>query len=695
MLHSQLSSLTVAFLRLHVHADEDKEAYQTDILSMCSTFAELNSLVRQLRLIFPSLSSEDASTTLEVWNFKIHNLHSNVKEILEANKSYSQDVRRAPRFNRLSVELVTIKVQDCAKTFEAELENLELQLRADSESPTNIINITQQEQINSPNIPSNTDQSTQCNIRTQDAENYRQELKIAKLKTENLKLLQLRGSQATSPKEAEKIIKGLIKQMKQMRDDEADGLAILDLEYHLAQIQMELGQYHDAETTARGGYDKRKELQATEDDLRLSRKQIYEALLGQKTIAKLKEAEVMYREVWDKDVTFPIPQSGLFPVEPRHWRLENGFNLGLVPGKARKFRAAEDQHREVMEERRGMLAKAHADTAQSAIEVIHSLLEQTEVVNLHSKILALVEPIWQSSKKAREKSTFVTWCGHKLGETYYSSAKFDEANTVLRDVWKARKTVNPPDSGDTMSTAKLLALSIDAVGAGQEADAMIDWICETTQAHPSAGFFTNSEEFQIHIRSLFRRKKFTTVALVSGEEWKSCSKRHKSGTLHESTLSACYLYGAAVSEMQRTTTPDWSMAFAAVQATWKLLPLTKLSEISTLKIYYLYAYMLCSMRKDVPEAIDVLSKVWTIKKTVRLAQVPQRTGNSPAFAVVLECCYLWTRISVNQVKVNEILRYGLKYAIDGSDIYKRFSDVKNRRRSDQIERDMPPSLWLL
>ena len=182
-----------------------------------------------------------------------------------------------------------------------------------------------------------------------------------------------------------------------MIDNKNDELAVLDLEYHLGQIQMGLGQYQNAEVTARSVYDKREKLHVvgtSEVDLQASQRQVCEALGGQNTKPKLKEAEIMYRKVWDKDVVSSMSQKGLLPYNLRYWRLENGHNLGIVLSEEEKFRATEDQHRDVMAERSEILGNAHADTAQSAIEVIRSLLKQPDVVDLPSKILLLVEPIW-------------------------------------------------------------------------------------------------------------------------------------------------------------------------------------------------------------------------------------------------------------------------------------------------------------
>ncbi|MCJ1431562.1 hypothetical protein MMC27_000916 [Xylographa pallens] len=643
-------------------------------------------------------------------------LLTKVKEIPAVEISCAHDVHSAHKIHWPSVELVTIEVQACAKTFKDKLEELELHLdssrtpvlhypdqrsRDDLESPTNVINIAQQEYVIPPDISSTIDQGTQCNRRTQEAEIYRQELKLAKLEIEKLRLLQLEGRQAASPIEAESVVQVLIRQRKETIDNKNDELAVLSLEYHLGQIQIGLGQYQKAEITARSVYDKRKKLHVvgmSEVDLQASRRQFCKALRCQNTKPKLKEAEIMYRNVWDKDVVPPISQKGRLPCDLRYWRLENGHNLGIVLSEEERFRAAEDQHRDVLAERRELLGNAHADTTQSAREVIRSLLKQPDIVDLPSKILLLVEPIWQSSKKARETSTLVLWCGDKLGETSYGIAKFHEASTVLRDVWEARKKICTSNPSDAMSTAKLLALSLNAIGKSQEADTVGDWVWETNQAHPEAGFAITPEEFQVHVRSLFRQKKFSEAALVSKEEWNSCSKRHNESTLHESTLNACYFYGAAVSQAQQTTTRDASTAIAAVQDTWRLLPVPKLSETSALKIYYLYAYMLYSMSNDVSGAINVLLKVWTMRAAVRSAEVSQRSVMNPAFAGVLECCYLLTHICVNigkHSKAKELVQYGLRKARKGSDIYKRFSDAKDKRKFGPTERYAPSFLWFL
>ncbi|MCJ1319061.1 hypothetical protein MMC15_004394 [Xylographa vitiligo] len=501
---------------------------------------------------------------------------------------------------------------------------------------------------------------------------------MAKLKMENLTILHLGGKQATSPIEAERIIQGLIMQRREIIDDENDELAVLDLEYRLGQIQIDLGQYQNAEITARSAYDIRKELHiagTSEVDLQPSQRQLCEALRGQKTIEKLQEAKTMYREVWYKKVEPSLSQKRLLLDDANHWRLENGHNLGIVLGEEDKFRAAEDQHRDVMLKRREILGDAHADTAQSAIEVICSLLRQPDVADLPFKILEVVGPVWQSSKKVRETSTFVLWCGHKLAQTFYEIGKFAQASEVLCSVWEARKMVGASNPSDTMSTAKLLALSLDAIRTRAEADAVGDWIWSTNQAHPEAGFAATPEEFQLRLCSLFRLERFAEGASNSKEEWKSCSQRHYNGTLHETTLNACDFYGAAVSQVQPTTTQDASLAIAAVQDVWKMLPV----ETSTLKIYYLYAYMLHSMSNDVSRASDVLSEVWRMRDTPRLAQVPKCTTISPAFAGVLERCYLWAYICVDKGKRNkarELLQYGRSHARKGSEIRKRFSNTQ-------------------
>ena len=249
-----------------------------------------------------------------------------------------------------------------------------------------------------------------------------------------------------------------------------------------------------------------------------------------------------------------------------------------------------------------------------------------------------------------------------------------------------------------MSTAKLLALSLNAIGKSEDADTVGDWVWETSQAHPEAGFAITPEDFQVHVRSLFKQNKFAEAALVSEKEWKSCLKRHNESTLHESTLNACYFYGAAMSQVQQTMIRDASTAVALVQDTWRLLPVPTLNEISTLKIYYLYAYMLYSMLNDVSGATDVLSKVWTIRAAVRSAQVAQGSDMSPAFAGVLECCYLWAHICVKKgkhSKAKELFQYGLRYAREGSEIYERFSVAKDNRRFVEGGRYLPSFLWFL
>ena len=534
-----------------------------------------------------------------------------------------------------------------------------------------------------------------------------------------LKLLVLKGIKATPPEEAEGVIKELVEQGSEMRDEKTDEIAILDLEFLLAQIQMDIGHYQSAEVTARSVHDRRKELHVageSENSIQLSRRQFCKALRRQTIKPKLKEAERMYREVWDEEVTSSVPEKQISSVDPRHWRLENWYNLGIVLGEQEKFRAAEDQHRDVLAERREVLEKGHVDIAQSAVEVIRMLRKQQEVVDLRLKILELLESIWQTSEKAREESTIILWCGHELCMDYYNNAEFDKASTVLRDVWEARKEVLPQDVANAMTTGKLLVLSLDAIGEKLGAETVGDWIWDTKQVHPDVRFSMSPELLQIRTRSLLEQEKFPEAVLLSKKQWSSCSERHNSNVLHESTLDSCYLYGAAVTQVQQRTKEETRSAIAAVKDIWKLLPKSKLSKVSEVKICYLYVYMTYSISNDIQEATGILSKVWKMTETLRPVQVSQDTKIGPALAGILECCFFWSHVCMEQGKnftASEIFGCGRRFIKRDSEFHDRYSAaldkvdqftkmpkktirLKERARTNRLTEIYSPSfLWFL
>ena len=128
VLHSQLTELAVGFLRLYISSDSNRKACQNELLSTCSIFTELDRLVRRLQDICPALDAKDATIALATWTNAIIELLTTVKEIPAVEISCGHDVHSAHKIHWLSVKLVTIKAQACAKAFEDELENLELHL---------------------------------------------------------------------------------------------------------------------------------------------------------------------------------------------------------------------------------------------------------------------------------------------------------------------------------------------------------------------------------------------------------------------------------------------------------------------------------------------------------------------------------------------------------------------------------------
>ena len=128
-LHSLLTELAVTFLEHRVNADKNNRGCQNEILSICSTFAELDSLVHQLQDIYPVLALNELSTTLVAWTSSIHELLSKVKDIPAVNTSCSQDIQSAHNIRCLSVQIVTIKIQECAEAFRVKLEQLKSHLK--------------------------------------------------------------------------------------------------------------------------------------------------------------------------------------------------------------------------------------------------------------------------------------------------------------------------------------------------------------------------------------------------------------------------------------------------------------------------------------------------------------------------------------------------------------------------------------
>ena len=128
VLRSHFAELAATFLEHYIKSNRNNGASQNKILSMCSTFAELDTQANRLEDMYQNLGPIDERTTLLAWSSSIYRLLCKVNELPDLSSSYSQDIQSAHKIHCLSVEIVTGKIQECADTFKVELERVRSKL---------------------------------------------------------------------------------------------------------------------------------------------------------------------------------------------------------------------------------------------------------------------------------------------------------------------------------------------------------------------------------------------------------------------------------------------------------------------------------------------------------------------------------------------------------------------------------------
>lgn len=155
---------------------------------------------------------------------------------------------------------------------------------------------------------------------------------------------------------------------------------------------------------------------------------------------KLKRVEMMHRSIWEgQDEAQGLDQDD-------EWVLENGHQLGLVLAELKQdsedhYCLAGIQLKQVWLRRKSSLAfgPTHEDTVDSALQFVSMLERQSKLDEKQksSEIEGILREIW--SNRDTRLSVGMLNCGHKLGDHLYQQKRYADAETVLKEVWTARK----------------------------------------------------------------------------------------------------------------------------------------------------------------------------------------------------------------------------------------------------------------
>jgi hypothetical protein len=175
---------------------------------------------------------------------------------------------------------------------------------------------------------------------------------------------------------------------------------------------------------------------------------------------RFKQAENMHKWIWDRqDASKSLQKNDI-------WRLDNGYELGLVLAEQDRYVEAEAQHERVFDARRDpdALGPTHDDTAKSALQVVLMVENQKNLEKQQRarKIEDVLRKVWTPGEQSGRSSGILD-CGYKLGVCLYGQDKDAEAAEVLNEVWVARKDAvreRSPRGDIARSTGFQLALAL-------------------------------------------------------------------------------------------------------------------------------------------------------------------------------------------------------------------------------------------
>lgn len=159
------------------------------------------------------------------------------------------------------------------------------------------------------------------------------------------------------------------------------------------------------------------------------------------------------------------------------WMLENGDQLCNVLELQDRFDKASPLRNDLWVARKDMLGEWHKDTVQTGLSVARCHLKQIAAREIdpsvsesdkakigyfrHLASIALKDiwKLWNNEQERSKAASDILMGGHMLGQLHYCQEEYDEAKTVLEEVWAARKAQSPQGLEDTILTGHYLFLT--------------------------------------------------------------------------------------------------------------------------------------------------------------------------------------------------------------------------------------------
>jgi len=239
---------------------------------------------------------------------------------------------------------------------------------------------------------------------------------------------------------------------------------------------MKLGRCAEAESMAKGVWDRRSELlPENAKEIRTISTDYCDIL---RRNGKHAEAERQYGLMWY------TAMSRVLDPEEEEWKLETASRIGDVLGQQGRYSEAALWHRRVLEQRLGRSSLDIEKAAAAAAQCISCQRRQDHGhgVITDSALFDDLRRIWNERVPDSENAD-VLLCGHEVGLRLQTLAKDEEAAAILTLVWEKRRALGSRGLADCMDTALALAdLSVKTENLSR-LESLYHWI--TTNPIPS------------------------------------------------------------------------------------------------------------------------------------------------------------------------------------------------------------------
>ncbi|TAQ91274.1 hypothetical protein B7494_g422 [Chlorociboria aeruginascens] len=381
------------------------------------------------------------------------------------------------------------------------------------------------------------------------ARKYQHEQKYRDAEEEYLSLIKLRRE--------------ILGRINPCTDETVDDTQILDYRYELAETQIKQGEekYPVAEKTAYELYQTKVKFFSENggEDASESRKSFRQwcRTLQLQGNEKKCRVEQMYRDIW------------YFKRVDRLWRLENGFKLGFVSEERGEIFDAQSQYRRVWGERN----KVVQGDGESQI---------------------------------KELNGFACAAGHQLGSLLYDEGNYEEAASILQEVWSVQKLVLPEYDTKITTTAELLRTSYFYLKDLAKEEELCLWTWKVYKKEE-----TDSAKTLERLKRLadiqFIRRNFEAAAISYKELWKERSKK-KSWKKDVQSLHANFRYCRSLYEQGQPE--KYNEAKPIIKENWEArIKYLEKDSPSTLESGHIYGVIL-SRLGSYADADKVLKEVW-------------------------------------------------------------------------------------